>query len=236
MRIAGGVFTFRLVPTLITLFLLAVLVGLGTWQVQRAAWKENLLATMGTRRLEAPINLTTTKTINTDLNYRSAIAEGRFAHDKTLYLQAISQTGEGGYNILTPLKLHDGQWLLVNRGFVPYDKKQAAALPKNKIRIVGVLRSPAKPGWMRPANQPATNVWYSLDLSAMAKAAGIPTFMPYVLEAAASPQAGVYPIGGQTRFELPNNHAGYALTWYSLAIVLLVVYGVSGWKPGNKKK
>ncbi len=235
LRIAGGVFTFRLVPTLTTLLLIIILIGLGTWQVQRAAWKENLIATIEVQRHTKPIDLAATKNITIDPSYRPAFATGQFLYDKTLYMSAISLKGEGGYHVLTPLKLTDGRRLIVNRGFVPYDKKQAVSEPKGKVKIAGILRVPVKAGWSAPANQPATNVWYSIDLRSMALATGVPAFLPYVLDVQASDPT-IYPIGGQTRFDLPNNHRGYALTWYSLAFVLLVIYGLSSWQPRKKKQ
>ena len=89
--------------------------------------------------------------------------------------------------------------------------------------VGGILRRPHH-AWNQPANDPERNDWYGIDLEAMARQAGIREFSSLVLEADATPNPGLYPVGGQTRLSLPNNHLGYALTWYGLALALLVIH------------
>jgi len=227
----GYKFTFRLWPTLITFCMLAVLLGLGTWQVQRLHWKQALLATIDDRINDDPVDAETVNPAEAD--YRPAKASGLFQHDREFYLTAISSTGEGGYHVLTPLQLDDGKYLLVDRGWIPYDRKAPETRRDGQlfgpVRVGGILRIP-RHYWTQPANDAAGNVWYGIDLPVMAKLAGVPEFMPFVLEADTKPNPGGYPIGGQTRVTLPNNHLSYALTWYGLALALLVIYGVSGFR------
>lgn len=209
--------------------MLAILVGLGTWQVQRLHWKQNLLATIDARIHEAPVDIASI-TDTASANYRHASASGVFQNEHIFYLSAISQKGEGGYDILTPLALADGRFLLVNRGWIPYDRKPDRFFrPSSLVTVSGILRLPEH-FWFQPQNDPAHNSWYSMDLLAMAKAANIPAFLPYVLEADDTSNPQDYPVGGQTRVTMPNNHFVYALTWYGMALALLVIYGVSSFR------
>ena len=233
-----GTFTIRLWPTLITLVLTLTLLGLGSWQLQRLHWKEALLAMIAARQQEVPVNLRDLTGHEAELDYRPAVAAGYFDHDKVMYLAAVErQTGEGGYHVLTPLRLTNGQYLLVDRGWIPYARRPKDnagvtdyAKPAGLVAVIGLLHEPAKANWLTPANRVATNDWYSIDLPAMASVAGVPGFWPIVLNADATPNPGGYPVGGQTVVTLTNNHLGYALTWFALALALLVIYGVSGWR------
>lgn len=208
------------------------LLGLGVWQVERLHWKTELLSRMEVRSHEDFVNVSQITDLN-EVDYHPAEAVGLFQYDHEFYLHAISLEGEGGYHILTPLKLEDGRYLLVDRGWVPFDKK----LPETRldgqiigsVRMTGVLRLP-RTYWMQPANNPAQNDWYGIDMPIMAQMAGIERFMPVVLDADNTKIAGGYPIGGQTRMTLPNNHLSYAVTWFCLAFALLVIYGLSAYR------
>ena len=182
-----------------------------------------------------------------NMDFHPGSASGLFQNDHPLYLASTSVgNGEGGYDILVPLALDNGSVLLVNRGWMPYalkDKPDSGSgqyelyRPAGPVHVTGILRLPPdkKPGF-RPENEPVKNVWYWIDLPAMAQAAGVKEFLPYVLEADDAPHDGSYPVGGQTRVDLPNHHFQYALTWFWLAAILPVIYLVSGWRrnvPGK---
>ncbi len=230
LRLGRGVFILRLWPTVLTALMLVVLLGLGTWQVQRLQWKENLIATIEVRTHEAPINVVNISDPKV-ADYRSAEASGIFQHDHEFYMTAISLSGEGGYHVLTPLQLDNGQYLLVDRGWIPYDLKGSGKYfqQAGSVTVKGLLRIPTL-GWMTPKQDYVKGTWYGIDLQAMADSVGISAFMPFVLQVDNTPNPGGYPVGGQTRITLPNNHLIYAITWYSLALVLLVIYGVSGYR------
>lgn len=226
MYIAGHRFEVRLWPTLLTVIMLAVLLGLGTWQVQRLHWKEGLIATIN-QRIHLPAVDLDTALKEGEADYRHVTVSGLFQHDHEFYMTAVSLTGEGGYYVLTPLQLDDGRYILINRGWVPYDKRDPSRRFDGQVfgpvAVTGLLRKPHV-SWLQPANDPAGNNWYGVDLSAMAKQAHVTEFVPYVLDADATPNPGGYPMGGQTHIILPNNHFMYALTWYSLALSLVIIY------------
>ncbi|HEU0118367.1 MAG TPA: SURF1 family protein [Alphaproteobacteria bacterium] len=231
-RIGRGVFVLRLWPTLITGIMLIVLLGLGSWQVYRLHWKEGLLAEIAERLNEEPIDVDKFERIK-EAEYRPVTATGTFDYTHEFYVNGFSLTGLGGYHIYVPMALKDGRVVLIDRGWVPYDKKlpetrPQAQLPGN-IKVTGVLRVPHH-RWMEPVSDPVKNDWYGVDLSAMAKVAGVKEFMPYILAADTKPNPGGLPIGGQTRVTLPNNHLSYAITWFGLAFALVVIYGVSAYR------
>src|ERR1700722_5113879 len=108
--IFGGVFTFRLIPTFATLVMLTVLIGLGSWQVERLHWKENLIATIHDRMAKSPVDVRSIAGDGGDSEYLPLKATGRFLNDKAMYMNAISLTGEGGYHVLVPMRLKNGSF------------------------------------------------------------------------------------------------------------------------------
>lgn len=230
--VAGGTFTARLWPSVLTLIMLVVLLGLGKWQVERLHWKQNLIHEISLRLQMQPVEIAAI-TDPQNSEYRPVRAFGQFQPGQELYLHGFSLKGEGGYHVLSPLKLTNGGYLLVDRGWVPLNQRDPDTRPNgqnyNPTWVTGLLRLPHH-YWMQPKNDVLTNDWYGLDLKAMADHDGLSNFLPYILEADATPNDGGYPLGGQTRVELPNNHFVYAFIWYSLAFALLVIYGVQGWK------
>jgi len=207
-----------------------LLLGLGSWQLERLYWKRDLIAAREAGLRASPVELPTSLEAARSLEYHPVRAEGEFLNDRELYLHAASMRGELGYHIVTPLLLPDGEVLLVDRGFVPSDHKTPATRPTGEltglVRVNGLLRlAPGgKPGWFTPDNDPAQNSWYYVDIAAMAQAAGVARVLPFYIDAAPNPNPAALPQGGQTITALPNNHLQYALTWYALAAALLVIY------------
>lgn len=207
-----------------------VLLGLGTWQLERRAWKLDLLAARTTALAAAPVALPETIPDPDALDYRRVWVEGEFRHDREMHLIGRFYRDKPGYQIVTPLILADGSAVLVNRGFVPLDKVDPASRPAGQVtgpvRVEGAVRLSVRPGWLTPDNQPDKNVWFAPDLAQMAAAAGLARVRPVFVEAGPEPNPGGLPIGGQTQIDLPNDHLQYAITWYSLAVALAVIYGI----------
>ena len=203
-----------------------VLVALGTWQMARLQWKTALLATIHARLAAAPVELAGVNGGWAERDYRRVRARGRFLHDHEMPLLARTFKGQIGRRVITPLVLEDGRAVLVDRGWVPDSHADPAMRAQGQVggtvSVEGVLRLPPEPGAFTPDNRPGRGEWYWLDVAAMARAAGI-TALPAVIEAGAAPNPGGLPIGGQTRLDIPNNHLQYALTWYSLAVILSVI-------------
>ena len=157
-------------------------------------------------------------------------AEGVFLHDEEVFLGATSEAGGQGYQVLTPLRETDGRIVFVNRGYIPGElkdpAKRAAGETAGMVRVEGLLRLPpsGRPAWFLPDNRPDLNYWFWVDLPAMGAAEKLEQVAPFYIDADASPNPGGWPRGGVTRLALPNNHLQYAITWFSLAIALTVIY------------
>lgn len=215
---------------------LVLLLVLGTWQVQRLYWKEELLATIDARINSAPRPLAEIETLlaqTGDVDYWPASAQGTFVHDGERHFFATYQ-GASGYYVNTPLQLADGRYLFVNRGFVPFDRKDPSQRAEGQIdgevTVNGLSRNrlDEKPSAILPDNQPEENIFFWKDIDGMAASAGLPDdaqVLPFFLDADATPNPGGLPVGGVTMIDMPNNHLQYAITWYGLALALVGVMG-----------
>jgi surfeit locus 1 family protein len=215
-------------PTLMTLPAVAAALALGTWQVQRLHWKETLIAERQSRRAAPPLAALPDRFDRAVHEFRTVRVDGLFQHDREMYLAARSFRGNPGYHVVTPFELTDGKTVLVNRGWIPLDRKapetRALGNPAGKTWVEGFLRTETGPGWFTPANEPARNFWFWIDIPAMARAHGLDRVEAYYIEAGPQENKGGYPVGGQTRFDMPNDHLQYAITWYAVAIIGIVVY------------
>jgi len=225
--------------TLATLAGIALLIGLGVWQLDRLEWKERLIARIEARIAQRPMSLQPAIALareGRNLSYVPLRVEGSFHNARERYLYALSLEGEPGWHVITPLETVDGDVVLVDRGFVPESLRDPSARPDSKIEqvvtVTGLIRMPEDPSLFVPDNDPEANQWFTRDLQAMARSmfpGGTVQVAPFFLEATESATPGGWPKGGQTRLKLPNNHLQYALTWFALAAGLAAVYGVYVW-------
>jgi len=224
-------------PTLFTVPAILVLLGLGTWQVQRMAWKNDIVARIDQRLSAAPVPLPARLDDVDGWEYRRVTVAGRFLHDREQYLLANEKRGVSGYHVVTPLERADGGGaVLVNRGWVPPERKNPATRAEGQVAgpvsLTGVVRKPWHQGWFVPDNDVGKNIWFYGDAAAMAQAMKV-TAPLFFIEVDAAPNPGRLPQGGQTRVDIPNNHLQYAITWYAFSIVLLAIYFVWHRKQGR---
>ncbi len=229
--LAGRRFRPQLWPSLMTALALAVLVVMGGWQLERLEWKRGLIAEM-TQRMAAPaVALPPPPVDVAALRYRPIRLYGRFLHDRELYLEARTHKGRAGLHLVTPMALDDGRVVLIDRGWVPLERRRPETRPEGQfagpVSLTATLWTGGWKGYefLRPENDPAGNVWVWMDLPRMAEATALGGVASgYYLVAGPAPNPGGLPIGRAPGVELPNNHLGYAITWYALALVLLVIY------------
>ena len=216
-------------PTVVTLPLLIALLALGTWQLDRRAWKEALITERTAHLAAPPITLAETGGYDVVPAFLRVTVEGTFLHGRELHLSAISREGELGFYVLTPLRTRGGSLVVINRGWVPPDRKppalRDAGQPADPVVVEGVVRRGGRPSLFTPDNQPDENIWYWIDLPAMSRALGAEV-APFIVEAGPVPNPGGFPVGGQTPSEIRNNHLQYAITWYALAGALSVIYAL----------
>ncbi|MGQ3210891.1 SURF1 family protein [Shinella sp.] len=215
----------RRVLTGALLLLAVVFAALGTWQMQRLFWKLDLVERVEARIHAEPVPAPARGTwdaVNQEKDeYRRVTATGLFQHDKTVLVQAVTERG-AGFWVLTPLRLADDATVLINRGFVPADRRDPAArlaseIAAGPVTVTGLLRITEPGGAFLRSNDPANDRWFSRDVAAIAAAKDLSDVAPYFIDADATPNPGGLPIGGLTVVTFRNSHLVYALTWYALA-------------------
>ena len=213
--------------TITAIIMIAILIGLGVWQLQRLTWKENLIATVSGHMQAAPISLDDALKLSPDdMQYRKVALSGRFDNSKEAYIFTTGAGGDPVYHVLTPFITDDGRTLIVDRGEIPKARlsPQSRQAVEGQIRITGVWRVPDAPGLFTPGPVPDQHIWYARDLAGIAAADHLRLAAPVVVEADNTANPGGLPVGGQTVVDFPNNHLEYALTWFGLAIGVFGVY------------
>jgi surfeit locus 1 family protein len=231
-------------PTVFSVPAFLVMFGLGAWQLQRMEWKNDLIARLQSRMTMAPLDVAGVAADPKAAEYRKVRLTGAFLHDKEMHLLARSLNRNVGLQIVTPLRLESGEVVLFNRGWIPERLKdparRAAGQVAGVITVEGVVRlsEAGLQNWFVPENKPERNVWLTMDVATMRRTAGLPespSLKPdqWFVAADAAANPGGFPIGGQTRVNLPNDHLQYSITWFLLALSLVGVYIAYHWRRGR---
>ncbi|UST53049.1 SURF1 family protein [Comamonadaceae bacterium OTU4NAUVB1] len=243
----------RLLAAIVALAVFTGLMALGTWQIERRIWKLALIERV-TRQLQAePVDPPVGIDPRRD-EYRRLRLTGTFLDDRETLVQASTELG-GGFWVLTPLRLVDGRVVLVNRGFVPPERREPAARGERAaapgagttVTFVGLLRPSEPGGGFLRRNDPSAGRWHSRDVVAIARARGLGDVLPYFVDAEATaaeraqPQLmadadRIWPAAGLTVIRFNNHHLVYALTWYGLALMVALAAAYLGrewWREGR---
>jgi surfeit locus 1 family protein len=222
--------------TVFTLVGVAILIGLGIWQLDRKVWKENLIATITARLDRAPQPLPppaswpqlTPADEYGRVTFPAEFIPGQEALVYTAGSAFRPDVQGAGYWVLAPARLAGGSIVVIDRGFVPADRKDAASraqgTPQGVVDIVGVMRWPEAPGLFTPQAEPQNTVWYLRDSTAIAAAKKWDAGAPFYVEQEAPVSPGGWPKPGKLVVALPDNHLQYAITWFGLALGLAGVY------------
>lgn len=236
-----GAWRSILAPGLVSLICLAILLGLGVWQLERKSEKEALIARILERsKVEPPAPLPGPQIWDPARDeFRRVRITGTFRHEAETLVHGLA-AGEvpgralQGYYVLTPFGLTEGGTVLINRGFVPTALKAPASRAAGQIEgettVTGILRGSEPRTMFVPAPDPVRNEWFNRDIAGISASRGIADPRPYLVEADATPNPGGWPKGGQLRVDLPNNHLQYAFTWFGIASCLVGVFGVFAWR------
>ena len=202
-------------------------VALGTWQVERRVWKLDLIERAETRSrapaVEAPPRAEWAHVTAATHEYLHVKTSGRFLHEEVTFVQANTNLGPGFW-ALVPLRQTDGTLIIINRGFV--EKKEGYPPSPNAespVELSGLLRISEPGGSRARKNEPENERWFSRDVEAIGKARGLPTeqLAPYFIDVDYNPATGnTEPVGGLTIISFYNHHLVYALTWYTLALMV----------------
>lgn len=212
-------------PTLFTFIGLGVLCMLGTWQLQRLEWKEDMLAKLDAEYAKDAAHYEVTPVdFKEDFTFRRGFLRGRFLKGKNLFVEPRTLNGRTGRHFYTPFRLTSGAVVFVNKGWVPVDFDLLFDDGSQGIVTVkGILKKPPLPGIFTPANRPDKNEWYYADPAAMAKALNlVPVLENYVFVVEENNVSYPVPVADDLRPN--NNHLQYAVFWFMMAGVLFLVY------------
>lgn len=228
-------------PTLVSLPILVLCLGLSLWQMERREWKRDILDRIAANQSAPPVPLDVL--LQADplrREYGRVSIAGTFLHDKEFHLAARSHDNDVGIQVVTPVVTERGAIVLFDRGWVPSTKKDPATRPAGqvagRVQLTGVVRRAQVQGLFTPDDVPDKNVWFHVDVPRMRKLAGAapdPVLDTFFLEADATPNPGGLPIGGQTHLDIPNDHLQYAITWFLIALALVGVYLAFHWENGR---
>ena len=204
--------------TIFVFFSIILFCSLGTWQIYRLQWKVDLINEINNGLNSEPVFYS-----NTNIkNYQKVKFSGIFDFEKQIYLYSLNNKGKPGYDIITPLKINSNEILLINRGWIQKDQKGNRDINKVESNSYeGILKKITKPNPFKPDNDIENNIWYSLKLTDLEDFTGykLSNFVLFlqnnqnnlVENKIVSP-------------DLPNNHLKYALTWYSVALSILLYF------------
>ena len=199
-------------------FIITLFCALGTWQLVRLQWKNNLINEIGEGLKSPAINYSN----KIQKNYQRVIAEGEYDFEKQIYLYSLNEKGEPGYDVITPFKTLDLENILINRGWIKANQKNEIII--NKVegkKIQGLMFKNVKKNIFKPDNEIEKNIWFSINLEDVNKFTG-KKFNEYIFyledEKISTPKPKKITI------DLPNNHLKYAITWYSISISIFLYF------------
>ena len=225
-------------PTFFALPALLVLRWLGTWQVQRLEWKNQLIEDFESRATAAPIDLPVGP-VGPEMEFRRLALTGTFDHRNEVFMTGRTYEGNAGFHIVTPFTLTDGRIVLVNRGWVSESyreqEKREFTLVEGEVTIPAILRFPGKKGYFVPENEPENGFWFTLVPSQIVAHLGLEGRAERDIYAATVRTSDTIelPIAARTETNLRNSHLGYAITWYGIACALIGVYLAFHYQAGR---
>jgi surfeit locus 1 family protein len=218
--------------SLFTLCGVAVLCGLGTWQLERLAWKRELIA-----QIEQELTKDAAQTpiapedFKQTSGFKRGTIEGVFDHSKEVMVQGRLRDGKLGYDIITPFLPEGAQnYILVNRGWVPIERERKSqdviAWPEGKTKLVGMLRLAPTSNMFTPQNKPDNKEWFTMTPDIASGLHGINIEGPMILYAEGEIIPALYPSPHNAVMNLSNNHLQYAIFWYVMAGAMVMVYAL----------
>jgi surfeit locus 1 family protein len=210
-------------PGVMAVTMLVVLLALGTWQIERLHWKQDLLAQIVRAEAAPAVPLPPEPE-----PYSKVRVTGRLRDDLSAsYGADVRDTPSGtrlGTQLIVPLEREAGEPIMVDRGWVPDTRPHPMAMPGGEVTVEGYVRPGDKPGLFSAADNPATRQFYTLNPGVIGAALGLQHVAPFVLVAMGPAPPERYPDPARHLPRPPNNHLSYAITWYGLAVALVVIF------------
>ncbi|MCH2076034.1 MAG: SURF1 family protein [Rhodobacteraceae bacterium] len=193
-----------------------VMVGLGNWQMQRLAWKLDLIEAVETRAFAPEVPAPSGPVTEVSDEYTRVEATGTLDYAETRRVKAVTDLGLGFW-LMTPLET-PAKTIWVNRGFIPQNFDGVVQEPEGPQRVTGLLRFTEPEGTLLESNDAAADRWVARDIAVLSDVAGL-TSEPYFIDADHLTAPGTFPRGGLTIVGFRNSHLSYALTWYAMALL-----------------
>ncbi len=225
--------------TIATLPTFLVLIGLGSWQLQRLQWKNDLISSFEARSAADAISIPLATAELDDLEFRSLALDGVFQHEKETLLIGRTYEGNAGFHVVTPLLLDDARIILINRGWVSEEyrdpAKRAFSQIKGRTSVAGILRRPGVKGYFVPENDPENGFWFTLVPRQINQHLGLgdTAIDQFYADALRTSDVVTLPIAAKTKLNLRNAHLSYAVTWYGIALALIGVYLAFHYQAGR---
>ena len=198
------------------IFFILVFISLGSWQIIRLNWKNNLILEIETSLKNPPVELSE---LNLS-NYLKIKTSGSIDFEKQIYLYNLNESGTPGFEVINPLII-DSKNYLINRGWIPFEKKNSKEIYDfDESNIIGTLKSQGRKNIFKPDNDIEENYWFSLDRDDILEFTG-KKFSNYIIYLDGNYQ---FPKPKKITANISNNHKKYAITWFSLAISILLLY------------
>ena len=199
-----------------TIFFILVFIALGSWQIIRLNWKNNLILEIDNSLKNSPGELAQSN----KENYLKIKTSGSIDFDKQIYLYNLNDTGTPGFEVINPI-LIDNENYLLNRGWIPFEKKDSQEINFfDENNIIGTLKLQGKKNIFKPNNDIKENYWFSLNREDILKFTG-KEFSSYIIYLDGNYQ---FPKPKKITTNISNNHKKYAITWFSMAISILLIY------------
>ena len=198
------------------IFFILVFIALGTWQIIRLGWKNNLILEIENSLKNPPVELTQSNKVN----YLKIKTSGSVDFEKQIYLYNLNDSGTPGFEVLNPISI-DGENYLLNRGWIPFEKKDTPEINIiDQTNIIGTIKIQGRKNIFKPDNDLKENYWFSLNREDILKFTG-KKFSKYIIYLDGNYQL---PRPKKITANISNNHKKYAITWFSLAISILLLY------------
>ena len=206
----------KLLFSVFVYFIILVLLSLGFWQLYRLSWKLDLIDQIENSLKVEPIELQNVE----KKNYLRIKTSGQIDFEKQIYLYNLNETGKPGFEVINPIKIGDEDYL-INRGWISFDKKNKPEINIiDQKNIIGTLMLQSKSSSFKPKNEIDKNYWFTLDREDILKFTG-KNFSKYIIYLNGNYEN---PRPKVITAKISNNHKKYAITWFSMAISILLIY------------
>ena len=224
-------------PTLLTIPLVMLLMSLGGWQLSRLAEKTELISKFEKRSKSQPISVNQISGPIADFEFRRIGVTGKYLHQSEIYLTGRTYEGNAGFHVITPFETNNKK-ILVNRGWVSEDYKKPNSRPFSLIEgenyIEGILRLPGRKGFFVPENEPEQGFWFTLKPDEIARYLKQDEIkQDFYIDIIRTGEVITLPIAAEININVRNSHFNYALTWFGLALTLLVIYCIFHYQNGR---